>query len=862
MKKKLLFLIMTLLAFVASSPHANAWNSITEFDRITGWDIARPEKPTENLAWKSMSLNNGSVDFVALNNVAYISIITATDDKAVGNYNEQVQVNGTSSSFDKGQQTYVEGNDPDFTNGSCKLNLTGMTAGATYTLTLGISDWKPQVTSFKLKYPVLYLRGTHSNWDATDEYKFTQSNGIYTLTLRNEISANSQWKIGAADWGNKFYRDEGVTLENITNGAINRIDDGYNEYNLYVTTPLPAGTVFTYNISTQKLNIFAPYATDAQPVTLTAAQRMEGSNYSFDLELTPKLDATALARKFNNKSGSSMATSVVITPADDDTKKAVMATSTYTGTGWTKNADGSFTHTFDANNLPTLTICDIAPNKGLADANANKEYKFNVELTSTDTDWQYLKYTKAEASASIEAPTVGIILDQPTIVKVAPTMDREDIAKLYANVDTKALLPAGSHATYDRIENPALYTLFNEVQATATIDPLKVANLSNWTITYDLTVNGGEPIQLSGTPTDITIHGLPADLTKASATVAVTYTRGEESYTTAVATSETHNFTPSFAEPDFTVTNKTWFQRNSGEPNNASPENNRTLAFAQFDGRVGGINLTADKQQQLDLNYYIGYNFTADAVTASCEKLAELKSKGTTGDATGHYWNQQIYWGDINGRAANGGRVIGKRVGNPTATSGTFVGALDFDYLYYPYIDGTKTISELNAQYINDWTVANNSWSEAFKKSGNDYRLPIEVGPIDAVEIGQPITIPDAITGTIDIVYPILEGLAVTDETAEVQQRAAIAKAPKLYTPATIDLAKVKTITRSKQMSITFTGASEVTGIEEIAADALDIDADAEAEIYNLQGIRVNNPAPGNVYIVRRGSTVSKILYK
>lgn len=449
-------------------------------------------------------------------------------------------------------------------------------------------------------------------------------------------------------------------------------------------------------------------------------------------------------------------------------------------------------------------------------------------------------------------------------------MNREEIAKLYANVDTKALLPAGSHATYDRIENPALYTLFNEVLATATIEPLKVANLSNWTITYDLTVNGGEPIQLSGTPTDITIHGLPAATTDVSATVAVTYTRknsdgttsGNPSYKALVKPGSSQNFTPSFADPDFTVANKTWFQRNSGEPNNASPENNRTLAFAQFDGRVGGVNLTADKQQQLDLNYYIGYNFTADAVTKSCEELAGLKSKGTTGDATGDYYNQQIYWGDINGRAANGGRVIGKRVGNPAATSGTFVDALDFDYLYYPYIDGTKTIPELNAQYINDWTVANNSWSEAFKESGNDYRLPIEVGPIDAVEIGQAITIPDAITGTIDIVYPILEGLAVTDETAEVQQRAAIAKAPKPYTPETIDLAKVKTITRSKQMSITFTGASEVTGIEEISADSLDIDADAEAEIYNLQGIRVNNPAPGNVYIVRRGTTVSKVLYK
>ena len=50
---------------------------------------------------------------------------------------------------------------------------------------------------------------------------------------------------------------------------------------------------------------------------------------------------------------------------------------------------------------------------------------------------------------------------------------------------------------------------------------------------------------------------------------------------------------------------------------------------------------------------------------------------------------------------------------------------------------------------------------------------------------------------------------------------------------------------------------SEYTGINKIEADT----TDAPAEYYNLQGVRVQNPDHG-LYIVRQGSTVSKVLVK
>ena len=50
-----------------------------------------------------------------------------------------------------------------------------------------------------------------------------------------------------------------------------------------------------------------------------------------------------------------------------------------------------------------------------------------------------------------------------------------------------------------------------------------------------------------------------------------------------------------------------------------------------------------------------------------------------------------------------------------------------------------------------------------------------------------------------------------------------------------------------------------MAGIEELAPDSPT--QDAPAEYYNLQGIRVTEPAAGNIYIRRQGSKVSKIKF-
>lgn len=47
------------------------------------------------------------------------------------------------------------------------------------------------------------------------------------------------------------------------------------------------------------------------------------------------------------------------------------------------------------------------------------------------------------------------------------------------------------------------------------------------------------------------------------------------------------------------------------------------------------------------------------------------------------------------------------------------------------------------------------------------------------------------------------------------------------------------------------------SGVENVVVDS----TDAPAEYYTLQGIRVSAPAPGNIYIVRRGDKVSKVAF-
>ena len=66
------------------------------------------------------------------------------------------------------------------------------------------------------------------------------------------------------------------------------------------------------------------------------------------------------------------------------------------------------------------------------------------------------------------------------------------------------------------------------------------------------------------------------------------------------------------------------------------------------------------------------------------------------------------------------------------------------------------------------------------------------------------------------------------------------------------------TLTAVAPLNKAFKADEVMTAIEDVTADG----DRADAEFFNLQGIRVMNPVPGQVYLVRRGADVTKVLYK
>ncbi len=60
--------------------------------------------------------------------------------------------------------------------------------------------------------------------------------------------------------------------------------------------------------------------------------------------------------------------------------------------------------------------------------------------------------------------------------------------------------------------------------------------------------------------------------------------------------------------------------------------------------------------------------------------------------------------------------------------------------------------------------------------------------------------------------------------------------------------------------------ATPDSGVEiEVMTSISGVEADTDlsgAEFFNLQGIRVAQPQPGQVYLVRRGTEVTKMLFR
>lgn len=327
-------------------------------------------------------------------------------------------------------------------------------------------------------------------------------------------------------------------------------------------------------------------------------------------------------------------------------------------------------------------------------------------------------------------------------------------------------------------------------------------------------------------------------LAKASVTYSRTGVENAPTYITPVSSGSTKEFSLDFGSPNFTIVNKTWFQQDYAEPRNASPKNNRAIATAHFDGHVTGL--------IEGLNYYVGYHFTLAGMDGLISSLSELKS--------GANKNVCVYQSIIDSKAAQGGRILGKR---PEDEASKRVRPLNFEYLYSHKYDDDDA-------YIKEWTVEKNSWAHASKADGN--RMPIEICPIaigtQGKDLSEDVSKVD-IQGLVSVVYPIYNELSVTNSTPAPQSANGMHKAAQeANLLSKIDYSKVVGLSvganGSASLPVDLEAGDKVTGIDTVAADSIN----DYAEIYNLQGIRVAKPAPGNIYIIRRGTEATKVLWK
>lgn len=106
-------------------------------------------------------------------------------------------------------------------------------------------------------YPVVYLRGTMTDWGTNDAYKFVRSGNVFKLEVssNNPIPANSKFKLGDADW--KYFDFGGASELDILTADSNVLELITTGSNLKTSEELNSGSI-TFE-----------YSTDNKPSRLT-----------------------------------------------------------------------------------------------------------------------------------------------------------------------------------------------------------------------------------------------------------------------------------------------------------------------------------------------------------------------------------------------------------------------------------------------------------------------------------------------------------------------------------------------------------------------------------------------------------------
>lgn len=253
------------------------------------------------------------------------------------------------------------------------------------------------------------------------------------------------------------------------------------------------------------------------------------------------------------------------------------------------------------------------------------------------------------------------------------------------------------------------------------------------------------------------------------------------------------------------------------------------------------VDLSYNLENNENLAVYAGFDATQYAVGGGPSPVGVYSNNSQryehTNKANGETYPYWMY-NFCDTKAANGGHPLNFAHGNIQPLEG-----------YVDYDDKAKDKPE--------WTD-DNDWSTKVIESG---RLPIHINPVyemtdEEYNDGKNSTISTSdVTMAIYVgaYYPVVAGdkLAFTVDTPG---QAAPRRVSGDNTHSDVRLFQAQNYVLADMKK-----GTQTTGVEDIIAGG---DGDAPVEYYNLQGIRVVNPAKGQIYIVRQGAKVSKVLYK
>jgi hypothetical protein len=184
--------------------------------------------------------------------------------------------------------------------------------------------------------------------------------------------------------------------------------------------------------------------------------------------------------------------------------------------------------------------------------------------------------------------------------------------------------------------------------------------------------------------------------------------------------------------------------------------------------------------------------------------------------------------------------------GSSSANGGS---PLNFDFGSVGKIAG---YTEYEAQDGQAWTAnytdANN-WSAL---AVNDGRIAIHINPAFRYASKADYEAGKDLSGSIPVTLKVYMPMDPTTYYTIGGKRGA--NAPRRAITSSLTLSPEIEVEGNVTQSIVLSDAAIVTGIDEVAADA----ADQAPVYYNLQGIRVENPQAGQVYIEVRGRRATK----